>query len=121
MESDGSHDCQFTTCVIAFNIRCGISFRITQICSQFQRIIKFHAVFSHFGQDKVCGTIDDTHYFCDIITQQALLHGANDGNTTGNSCFKEQVTLMLSCNFQQFMPMSCHQVFVCSYDMFAFG
>ena len=79
-KSDGCHNGDLASRIIAFHIRCGICLRIPQSHSHIQSFLIAHPFLRHFGQNIVGGTIDDSHDLRQLTSRQALPQRADNGN-----------------------------------------
>ena len=110
------HRCKdryLTSCIQTFDISSRISLRISKFCCKRQGILKLHAFLSHLCQNKVCGSVYNTHNFCHVISCQTLFQWSDDRNTTCYCCFKQKIHFTLMCRIQKLMTMYCDQILVC--------
>ena len=110
------HRCKdryLTSCIQTFDISSRISLRISKFCCKCQGILKLHTFLSHLCQNKVCGSVYNTHNFCHVISCQTLFQWSDDRNTTCYCCFKQKIHFTLMCRIQKLMTMYCDQILVC--------
>ena len=119
IESDRRHDCYFSSGIQTFDVRGRIGLCIAKLCRQCQGFFEFHAVLCHFCQDKVRGSIDNSHDFTQMISGKALFERSDDRDRAGNRCFKQQIASAFLRLIHQFFSIGCDQVFICRHDLFS--
>ena len=62
MKRNRRHDRHLAPCVKSFHIRSRVSLGISQILRLFQRVVKFHTVLKHLGQDIVGRAVYDAQH-----------------------------------------------------------
>ena len=115
----GCKDCHLTSGIQTFDICSRVCLGITQLCSKGKGIFKFHTILCHLCEDKVGRSVDDSHYFCHMIACQTFFQRTDDRNSTGYCCLKQEIHMVCFCCIEKFFSMSCNQVFVGCYYMFA--
>ena len=118
MKGDRSHDGNFASCVIAFDVSGRVSLRVAEFGSLCQRFGKLHAVLCHAREDIIGCAVDNAHDFCDAVASQALLERMDNGNRTGNRCLKLQIAVVFLGKVEQLAAVHRNQVFVCCHDIF---
>jgi hypothetical protein len=93
-------NCDFTSCIQTFDICGRVCLRIAKLCGKCQGIFKFHPFLSHLCQNKVRGTVYDSHHFCHMVSCQTLFQWPDDRNSACNSSFEQEIYLIIMCCFQ---------------------
>ncbi len=92
-----------------FDIKGRIGFCITQCLRFCQHIGKVAAFFTHFGENKVTGAVDDAGQPFDTVTCQALTHSLDDGDATSHRGFKGDCHAFFLRQFKQLITMHRNQ------------
>ena len=119
MEGNGRQDRHFPGCIQAFNICGRISLRITKLRGKCQSFLKFHSFLCHFRQDKVGGSVDNSHHLRDLISGQTLLQRTDDRNSACYRSFKEKVSFCFCCGIHQFFSVRCQKIFIGCHHTFS--
>ena len=116
-KADSGHDGELVSSINAFDIKRGISFSVTQRLRFFQHIIKACAFFTHLGQNKVRGAIDNARNPLNAIGCQPLAQRFDNGHTTRHSRFKRDHHAIFLRGGEYLVAVLCQQRLVRGNDM----
>src|SRR5699024_7636604 len=98
-----SQNTYLTASVVAFDISCGIFFRIAVELCLLERILKGHTVMNHLGQDIVCCTVENTANLVELIGGQTLQLRADVRDAAADRILKHLVVALFLSNTERIL------------------
>ena len=118
-ERNGSQNRQLVCGINAFHVKRRVSFGVAQCLGFFQHIGKSPTFFTHLGQDKITGAINDAGQPVDTVASQTFTNGLDHRNTTSYSSFVTDHHALGARFGKDLITMHCQKSLVGSHNMFA--
>jgi hypothetical protein len=105
--------------VESVDVEGGIGFGITEALGFGQGGLEGGAFLRHLGEDVIAGAIDDAGEALDVITDEALLQGLDDGYAAADCGFEGEKGVVLGSQWEEAGAMFGQQGFIGGDDMLA--
>ena len=105
--------------VRAIDVHRWVGFGKPLVLCFFEHGVKVRAGFCHAGEDVVGGAVEDAVERLNIVGDQALAEGLDDGDAAAYAGFKPESNLVLHGGFKEAVPALGEQGFVRGDDVFA--